>query len=134
MTSLENLHGTLQTLSVLLDQAAGQIRDRSKPPSPAQVESVSQLLVAICSIQTAIYKENLDPHASKVPDDTSVAIRRLGDLLVTAEALMAAGRGQESLKTLDDFMANETCEFHREIAQVTKRKLLSQGASSPGRR
>jgi hypothetical protein len=128
MTSLQNLHSTLQTLSILLDQGAGQIHDRSKPPTHAQIESVSQLLVAICSIQTAIYKENLEPQASRLPDDTSVAIRRLGDLIIMAEALMAAGHTEASIKTLDDFMATETCEFHREIAQVTKRKLLNQVA------
>lgn len=122
MTSLDNLHGTLQTLSSLLDQAAGQIRDRSQRPSPAQIELVSQLLVAICGIQTAIYKENLDPTA--MPDDTSIAIRRLGDLLILAENLVAGGHSKESMTVLDEFIAHETSDFHREIAMVQKRKLF----------
>ena len=56
MDSLDRLNRTLVAACILLDNAAGQIRDAALSPTKQHLHSIGEALASIFEIQHAIYK------------------------------------------------------------------------------
>ena len=56
MDSLDRLNRNLVAACILLDNAAGQIRDAALSPTKQHLHSIGEALASIFEIQHAIYK------------------------------------------------------------------------------
>lgn len=125
MDSLERLNRTLVAAGILLDSAAGQIRDAALSPTKQHIHSIGEALASIFEIQHAIYKlkPELEPKYEEPPAEVSAANRRLGEALVAAYDLADIGKVQEALALLSHFAKNDPSEYHRGLAAIEVERL-----------
>lgn len=125
MDSLERLNRTLVAAGILLDNAAGQIRDAALSPTKQHIHSIGEALASIFEIQHAIYKlkPELEPKYEEPTPEVSAANRRLGETLIAAYDLADIGKVQEALALLNHFATNEPSEYHRDLAAIEVERL-----------
>lgn len=125
MDSLERLNRTLVAAGILLDSAAGQIRDAALSPTKQHIHSIGEALASIFEIQHAIYKlkPELEPKYEEPPPEVSAANRRLGEALIAAYDLADIGKVQEALALLSHFATNDPSEYHRGLAAIEAERL-----------
>jgi len=120
MDSLERLNRTLVAAGILLDSAAGQIRDAALSPTNQHIHSVGEALAAIFEIQHAVYKlrPELEPKYEEPSEEMSAANWRLGETLIAAYDLADGGKVKDALALLRQFATSDPSEFHRELAAI----------------
>jgi hypothetical protein len=125
MNPLERLNRTLISASIMLDNAASQIRDAALSPTKQHIYSVGEALTSIHDIQQAIYKlkPELEPKFTEESEETQAANRRLGEALIAAYDLADKGQVQEGVALLDEFANNDPSKYHRELAATEKDRL-----------
>jgi len=125
MNPLERLNRTLISASIMLDNAAGQIRDAALSPTKQHIYSVGEALTSIYEIQRAIYKlkPELEPKNTEESEETQAANRRLGEALIAAYDLADNGQVQEGVALLGEFANNDPSKYHRELAVIEKDRL-----------
>jgi len=125
MNPLERLNRTLISASILLGNAAGQIRDAALSPTKQHIYSVGEALTSIHDIQQAIYKlkPELEPKYAEESEENHAANRRLGEALIAAYDLADKGQAQEGVALLDEFANNDPSKNHRELAVTEKDRL-----------
>jgi len=125
MDSLTRLNQTLKVVGLLLDRAAGQIRDASLSPTKTHIHSIGEALCNIFEIQRAIFqlRPELEPKYEAASEEQQLANRRLGETLITAYDLADQERLSEAIKLLSDFSVNEPSEHHRGLAAIELERL-----------
>lgn len=120
MHPLTELHQTLQVAAMLLDGAAGQIRDAKLLPAKPNIYKIGEALAAIFEIQNAIDKQapglQLEPKYEEPPKEVKLANRRLGEAFLAADALFEQGSSKEARDHLTNYATTETSEKHRNLA------------------
>ena len=120
MHPLAELHRTLQVASMLLDSAAGQIRDAKLLPTKPNIHKIGEMLASIIELQSAIYKQapelGLEPKYEKPSEEVSLANRRLGEAILAAEDLADEGKLLEARNHLTRFAEQEPLEQHKALA------------------
>jgi hypothetical protein len=131
MNGFSKLHQTLQVACLLLDDAAGQIRDASLPAANEHIQKIGEALVAIYEIQGSISKlsPKLEEKYKESPPEVRQANRRLGEALVSAYGLANHGRLPEPISLLTAFSNTEPSEFHRSLAKDELEKLVGKRPS-----
>ena len=120
MHPLEDLNRTLRVAAMLLDSAAGQVRDAKLLPVKGNIRTIGEALAAIFEVQQAIYKQQpelgLEPRYEEPPQEVREANRRLGQAMVAADELADAGKLKEARELLSRFGAEDPSEYHRKLA------------------
>lgn len=105
---------------MLLDAAAGQIRDAHLQPVRANIRSVGEALAAVFEIQAAIYKQapelQLEPKYEEPPEEIRLANRRLGEAMLAADDLVDQGKLAEARDSLMRFAESEPLADYKELA------------------
>jgi hypothetical protein len=105
---------------MLLDSAAGQIRDAKFLPVKSNIHKVGEALASVFEIQSSIYKQapelQLEPKYEEPPDEVRLANRRLGEAMLVADALADEGKLEEARGHLATFATNEPSEHHANLA------------------
>lgn len=132
MANLDAIHDRLAVVSSLLDEAAIDIRD-SGFASDEHVRRIGQALGLISEIQHAIYGErpDLTPAFLKTPGGVSAhaeANGRLTQALANVYRLGEAGQAAEAERELRAYIAGESSDLHRRIAEhVLQRNVDADG-------
>ena len=120
MHPLADLHGTLRVASMLLDGAAGQIRDARLNPVKSNLVKIGEALSSIFEIQSAIYKQapelGLEPKYEEPSELVKQANRRLGEAMLAADALAEQGNLAAARDHLTIFAEHEQSEHHKTLA------------------
>jgi hypothetical protein len=120
MDPLTELHRTLQVAAMLLDSAAGQIRDAKLLPVKSNIHKIGEALASVFEIQSVIYKQapelQLEPNYEEPPEEVRLANRRLGEAMLAADALADEGKFEEARSYLANFAASEPSENHGNLA------------------
>ena len=120
MHPLEDLHRTLHVAAMLLDVAAGQVRDAKLLPIKGNIRSIGESLAAIYEVQQAIYKQRpelgLERRYEEPPEEVRLANKRLGEAMIAADELADAGKLKEAREHLARFAADDPSEYHRRLA------------------
>lgn len=119
MASPESIHQLLRMAARLLNQAAEEIRDCELEPVRGNVLQVGRALAEICEVEAHVYavRPDLKPAFLKEPPQHSEANRRLTQCMGGALELEQLGRKVDAIEKYRAYLATETSEFHREIAQ-----------------
>jgi hypothetical protein len=125
MDPIDRLHRTLFAASILLDSAAGQIRDAALSPTKQHIHSIGEALVAIYEIKSEIYKlkPDLEPKYDEPSDEIKASNRRLGEALISAYDLADNGQLQEGIALLKSYASSEPSEYHQELASIEIERL-----------
>jgi hypothetical protein len=125
MHPLERLHHTLVAAEIILDNAAGQVRDAALAPTNQHIHSIGTALASIFEIQHAIYKikPELEPKYEEEPEKTRAANRRLGETLIAAYDLADSNKVPEALALLHQFASDDPSEYHRGLAAIEAERL-----------
>ena len=122
MHPLESLHRSLRVAAMLLDSAAGQVRDAKLLPVKKNIRTIGEALVAVFEIQQAIYKQspelNLERKYEDPPEEVRLANRRLGEVMVAADEFADQGRFEEARAVLARFSTEDPSEYHRHLAAL----------------
>lgn len=120
MHPLAELHQTLQVATMLLDDAARQIRDTRLLPTKPNIYKIGEALSAIFEIQSAIDKQapelQLEPKYEEPSNEVKLANRRLGEAILAADALFDKNGLKEARNHLTSYAATENSEKHRILA------------------
>ena len=96
---------------MLLDSAAGRIRDAHLHPVKENIRSIAEALAAVFEIKTAIYKHapelQLEPKYEEPPEEIRLANRRLGEAMLAADDLADQGKLAEAREFLTSSMPIE---------------------------
>ena len=132
MASLDAIHDQLAVASSLLDAVAADIRDSGFTPNE-HVRRIGQALGLIAEIQHAIYRErpDLTPAFLRKSEDVSAhaeANGRLTQTLANVYRFGEAGQGAEAERELRAYIARESSDLHRRIAEhVLQRNVDADG-------
>ena len=122
MHPLEDLHRTLRVAAMLLDVAAGQVRDAKLLPVKENIRAIGECLAAIFEVQQVIYKQEpelrLERQCEEPPEEVRLANRRLGEAMIAADDLADAGKLKEARELLLKFAAEDPSEYHRKLAML----------------
>jgi hypothetical protein len=122
MHALEDLHRTLRVAAMLLDLAAGQIRDAKLLPVKENIRTIGESLAAVFEVQQVIYKQapelKLERQYDEPPEEVRLANRRLGEAMIAADDLADAGKLKEARELLVKFAAEDPSEYHRKLAML----------------
>jgi hypothetical protein len=105
---------------MLLDGAAGQVRDAHLAPVRSNIRKIGEALAAIFEVQAAIYKQapelQLEPKYEEPPEEISLANRRLGEAMLAADDLADQGKLAEARILLLRFAESEPLPEYKELA------------------
>jgi hypothetical protein len=122
MHPLEDLHRTLRVAAMLLDSAAGQIRDAKLLPVKQNIRTIGESLASVFEVQQVIYKQmpelGLEPKYEEPPEEVRLANRRLGEAMIAADDLAEAGRLKDAKALLARFAAEDPSQYHRQLAML----------------
>ena len=122
MHPLEDLHRTLRAAAMLLDMAAGQVRDAKLLPVKQNMRTIGESLAGIFEVQQVIYKQapelGLERQYEEPPEEVRLANRRLGEAMIVADDLADAGKLKEARELLLKFAAEDPSEYHRKLAML----------------
>jgi hypothetical protein len=122
MHALEDLHRTLRVAAMLLDVAAGQVRDAKLLPVKENIRTIGESLAAIFEVQQVIYKQapelRLERQYEEPPEEVRLANRRLGEAMIAADDLADARKLKEARELLVKFAAEDPSEYHRKLAML----------------
>jgi len=122
MHPLEDLHHTLRVAAMLLDVAAGQVRDAKLLPVKENIRTIGESLAAIFEVQHVIYKQapelGLERQYEEPPEEVRLANKRLGEAMIAADDLADAGKLKEAREHLLKFAAEDPSEYHRKLAML----------------
>ncbi len=122
MHPLEDLHRTLRVAAMLLDAAAGQVRDAKLLPVKENIRTIGESLAAIFEVQQVIYKQEpelrLERQYEEPPEEVRLANRRLGEAMIAADDLADGGKLKEARELLVKFAAEDPSEYHRKLAML----------------
>jgi len=122
MHPLEDLHRTLRVAAMLLDVAAGQVRDAKLLPVKENIRTIGESLAAIFEVQQVIYKQEpelrLERQYEEPPEEVRLANRRLGEAMIAADDLADAGKLKEARELLLKFAAEDPSDYHRKLAML----------------
>ncbi|WP_342130156.1 hypothetical protein [Hydrogenophaga sp. OTU3427] len=119
MASPESIYRLLRVASKLLDQAASEIRDGKLEPVRGNIEHIGRALSEIFDIRQKIYevRPDLKREYLSEPSPNPEANRLLTRFMFEASELEDGGRTAEAIEKYKEFLAIETSELHREIAE-----------------
>ncbi len=125
MDKLNKLNQTLKVAGLLLDSAAGQIRDAALAPTKTHIHSIGEALCSIYDIQNAIYqlRPEFEPKHEEVPEEEQLANRRLGETLIAAYDLADQERLSEAIELLSNYSEGEPSEYHQGLARIEIERL-----------
>jgi hypothetical protein len=131
MANLDAIHDQLAVASSLLDAAAIDIRDSGFTPEE-HVRRVGQALGLISEIQHAIYRErpDLKPAFLREPEGVTAhaeANGRLTRVLASVYRFGEAGQGAEAERELRAYIARESSDLHRRIAEHVLQRNVADG-------
>ena len=120
MPTLEDLDNQLTVAASLLDAAASAIRDGSLAPVREHIRRVGDALAKVYEIQNAIYaaRPDLKPGLLRDPAQFAAANGRLTVVLSNAYKLGETGQPDAAERVLKEYIAAETSDRHRSIAQM----------------
>lgn len=105
---------------MLLDSAAGQIRDANLLPVKSNIHKIGEALASVFEIQSSIYKQapelELEPKYEEPPEDVRLANRRLGEAMLAADGLADEGKLDEARRYLVTFATSEPSQHHGSLA------------------
>lgn len=105
---------------MLLDSAAGQVRDAKLFPVKSNTQKIGEALASVFEIQRSICKQapelQLEAKYEQPPEKVTLANRRLGEAMLAADALADEGRLEEARGHLATFATNEPSEHHANLA------------------
>jgi hypothetical protein len=128
MASLDELDNQLTAAGMLLDAAAGAIRDCPLTPTQEHIRRIGEALSNVFEIQHAIYelRPDLKPGILREPSEFAAANGRLTIALSNAYKLGEAGQADAGARLLKEYIAVEPSDRHRAIAQM----IFDRGTSS----
>ena len=122
MHPLESLHRSLRVAAMLLDSAAGQVRDAKLLPVKTNIRKIGEALAAVFEVQRAIYKQspelNLERKYEDPPEEVRLANRRLGEAMSAADDFADQGNFEEARAVLAKFSVEDPSEYHRQLAAL----------------
>lgn len=120
MNPLTELHRTLQLVAIILDGAAGQIRDTKLRPVRSNILSIGKAFAAVAEIQDAIYRQapelQLERTYEEPTEEIRSANRRLGEAILAADELADKGSLADARDLLFKYAASECSEHHKTLA------------------
>jgi hypothetical protein len=120
MPTLNELDNQLTTAANILDMAAATIRDCSLQPTQDHIRRIGEALAHIFDIQRAIYalRPDLTPGILRDASQFAEANGRLTVALSNSYKLGEAGQFAEAERVLTEYIASESSDRHRAIAQM----------------
>jgi len=130
MPTLDELDNQLTVAASLLDAATVVIRECSLAPTHEHFRRIGDALAKVYEIQHAIYavRPDLKPGVLQEPSEFAAANGRLTVALSTAYKCGEAGQYNEAARLLAEFIAAESSDRHRAIAQM----VLDRRAANDG--
>ena len=136
MHPLIELHNTLQAAGMLLDSAAGQVRDAKLLPAKQHIQKIGEALATIFEIQRAIHVQAPELRLEKRYEETSEEVRqanrRLGEAMLAADSIADAGDLKRARDHLSAFAARESSEYHANLARLQMDRYADDDAHNQG--
>jgi hypothetical protein len=119
MATPDSIHRLLSTATMLLDRAAGEIRDAQLQPVRANIMQIGKAIAEIFEIQRALHEEHprLNPAHLDAPDPHPESNRRLTVAMLDAIDHEERGDIGQAIATYREVLAQESAPLHREIVQ-----------------
>ena len=118
MASIESLHEKLLHASSLLNEAAEEIRDIPLSSTSDNIFNIGKALAEIYDVKQVIYivRPDLKPIELEERKGDAEANIRLGLVLDRAYQGVRNGNTHKAILLLQEYVANEPSQFHRDIA------------------
>jgi len=120
MPTLDELDNQLTAAANILDMAAATVRDCPLQPTRDHIRRIGEALANIFDIQRAIYalRPDLTPGILRDASQFAEANGRLTVALSNSYKLGEAGQFAEAARVLTEYIAGESSDRHRAIAQM----------------
>jgi hypothetical protein len=125
VASLDTISRLLTVAAMLIDKAAGEIRDAKFEPIGENIERMGRALGEVFDVQHKIYalRPDLAPEYLKEPNPFSEGNQLLTEFMARASALERDRNVPGAIAEYERFLALNSSQFHSEIALVEIERL-----------